>query len=111
MEKCNSNALGLQVWQTPSLAKSMSPMQLHRTYGTCHDDITCLDWSSDSLWIAVGAKDLTHRHAHACGPARGRAGGGGGGEGGGERPTAEWFMVVWQADLRLVLLNVCCRQH
>ena len=39
----------------------MSPMQLHRTYGTCHDDITCLDWSPDSIWIAVGAKDLTHR--------------------------------------------------
>lgn len=52
---------GAQVWQAPSLAKSMSPMQLHRTYGTCHDDITCLDWSRDSLWIAVGAKDLTHR--------------------------------------------------
>lgn len=51
----------LQVWETPALAKSMSPMQLHRTYGTCHDDITCLDWSADSKWIAVGAKDLTNR--------------------------------------------------
>lgn len=81
VNKCGSGALGLQVWQTPSLAKSMSPMQLHRTYGTCHDDITCLDWSSDSLWIAVGAKDLTHRHAphmRAC-PV------GWGGEGGRER--------------------------
>lgn len=51
----------LQVWQTPALAKSMSPMQLHRTYGTCHDDITCLDWSADSQWLLVGSKDLTAR--------------------------------------------------
>ncbi len=47
----------------------MSPMQLHRTYGTCHDDITCLDWSRDSLWIAVGAKDLTHRQISPAGSA------------------------------------------
>lgn len=53
----------LQVWQTPALAKSMSPMQLHRTYGTCHDDITCLDWSADSQWLLVGSKDLTARRA------------------------------------------------
>jgi periodic tryptophan protein 2 len=36
-------------------------MHLHRTYGTCHDTITALDWSSDSQFIAVASKDLTAR--------------------------------------------------
>jgi hypothetical protein len=48
-----------QVWHTPSTAKSMAPMQLHRTYGGCHDDVTCLDWSECGQFIAVGSKDLT----------------------------------------------------
>ena len=54
----------VQVWHTPSFAKSMAPMRLHRSYGGCHGDITCLDWSADSSWIAVAAKDLCAR----CGP-------------------------------------------
>lgn len=36
-------------------------MQLHRTYGTCHDTVTDIDWSADSLFIAVASKDLTAR--------------------------------------------------
>lgn len=34
-------------------------MQLHRTYGGCHDDITSIDWSADGLFMAVASKDLT----------------------------------------------------
>ena len=36
-------------------------MQLHRTYGGCQGNITSLDWSPDSQWVAVGSKDLTAR--------------------------------------------------
>lgn len=50
-----------QVWHTPSMAKQLTPMQLHRTYGTCHDTITALDWSADSRFIAAASKDLTAR--------------------------------------------------
>jgi len=49
------------VWHAPSMAKQLTPMQLHRTYGTCHDTITALDWSEDSSFIAVASKDLTAR--------------------------------------------------
>lgn len=51
----------LQVWHTPSMSKQLTPMQLHRTYGTCHDTITALDWSQDSQFIAAASKDLTAR--------------------------------------------------
>lgn len=53
--------LTLQVWHTPSMSKQLTPMQLHRTYGTCHDTITALDWSQDSQFIAAASKDLTAR--------------------------------------------------
>lgn len=56
----------LQVWHTPSFEKSMCPMHLHRNYGGCHSDITCIDWSADSQFIAVGSKDLTARRAASC---------------------------------------------
>ena len=39
----------------------MAPMQLHRTYGQCHADVTALDWSEDSQWIAAVSKDLSAR--------------------------------------------------
>ncbi|GBF92981.1 hypothetical protein Rsub_05817 [Raphidocelis subcapitata] len=51
----------LQVWNTPSTAKSMAPMQLHRTYGGAHDDITSVDWSPCGQFVAVASKDLTAR--------------------------------------------------
>ncbi|KAK9810682.1 hypothetical protein WJX73_010596 [Symbiochloris irregularis] len=51
----------LQIWHAPSFAKSMNPMRLHRTYGGCHGDITCLNWSADSSWVAVASKDLCAR--------------------------------------------------
>ncbi|KAK9830156.1 hypothetical protein WJX72_010038 [[Myrmecia] bisecta] len=51
----------LQVWRTPGFVKTVAPMQLHRTYGSCHDDVTSVDWSADSKWIAVASKDLSAR--------------------------------------------------
>lgn len=39
----------------------MSPMQLHRTYGGCHADITRIDWSACGRFMAVASKDLTAR--------------------------------------------------
>ena len=50
-----------QVWRTPSFQKSVGPMQLHRTYGQCHADVTALDWSQDSQWLAAVSKDLSAR--------------------------------------------------
>lgn len=41
--------------------KTTAPMQLHRQYGGCSADITSLDWSDDSQWIAVASKDLSAR--------------------------------------------------
>jgi WD40 repeat protein len=66
----------LQVWKAPSLAKVVAPMELHRTYGQCHADITALDWSADSQWLLAASKDLSIRHAcvWAC-VGRGRGGG------------------------------------
>lgn len=49
------------MWHAPGFDKLLSPMQLHRTYGTCHDTITAIDWSADSEFIAVASKDLTAR--------------------------------------------------
>eukprot|EP00798_Chlamydomonas_sp_ICE-L_P014242 gene14242-20214_t len=51
----------VQVWCTPSMDKQMSPMQLYRTYGQCHADVLDLDWSEDSLFIAVASKDIVAR--------------------------------------------------
>lgn len=50
-----------QVWKTPSKQKMVSPMQLLRTYGGCADEVTALDWSPDSLWLAAASKDITAR--------------------------------------------------
>jgi WD40 repeat protein len=51
----------VQVWRCPGAEKTVAPMQLHRTYGQCHADVTALDWSQDSCWVAAGSKDLTVR--------------------------------------------------
>ncbi len=50
-----------QVWRTPGFEKQMSPMQLHRTYGGCHADITRIDWSACGRFLAAASKDLTAR--------------------------------------------------
>ena len=46
---------GLQVWKSPGLEKSVAPMELHRTFGQCHSDITTVDWSADSQWLVSAA--------------------------------------------------------
>jgi periodic tryptophan protein 2 len=51
----------VQVWRRPEADKSVAPFALHRTYGHAHADITCLDWSADSCWLAAGGKDLMVR--------------------------------------------------
>lgn len=56
----------MQVWQTPEFGKSMTPMHLHRTYGQCHADVTALDWSEDSQWLAAVSKDLAARYVCNC---------------------------------------------
>ena len=54
-------ALGrlVQVWATPTLERSFTPFALHKTLGGHGDDVLCLDWSADSLFIASGGKDLS----------------------------------------------------
>eukprot|EP00898_Chlorokybus_atmophyticus_P000595 jgi/Chlat1/1536/Chrsp122S01805 len=51
----------VQVWRTPGMAKEFAPFALLRTYTGCYDDVTCIDWSSDSCWFLAGSKDLTVR--------------------------------------------------
>ena len=51
----------VQLWATPTLERSFTPFALHKTLGGHADDIICLAWSADSLFIASGAKDMTVR--------------------------------------------------
>jgi len=51
----------VQVWATPALERSFTPFALHRTFGGHGDDILCLRWSSDSLFLASGGTDLCVR--------------------------------------------------
>lgn len=51
----------LQIWRAPGFKKEFAPFQLVRTFASCHDTVTCVDWSSDSQWVIVGSKDLTVR--------------------------------------------------
>jgi len=51
----------VQVWCCPDAAKTVAPMELHRTYGQCHADVVAIDWSADGCWIAAASKDLTTR--------------------------------------------------
>lgn len=51
----------VQIWATPALERSFTPFALHRTFGGHGDDILCLRWSSDSLFVASGGADLLVR--------------------------------------------------
>ncbi len=53
-------ALGrlVQVWRTPQLERSFTPFELHHTLGGHGDDVLCLAWSSDSLFLASGGLDM-----------------------------------------------------
>ena len=48
----------VQVWATPALERSFTPFALHKTLGGHGDDVLCLAWSADSLFIASGGKDM-----------------------------------------------------
>lgn len=52
---------GVQIWKTPGLVKTFAPLTLMRTISGHHDDVTCLDWSSDNSSIIMGSKDLGAR--------------------------------------------------
>ena len=45
----------------PPPAKVPSPLALHRTYGHCSGEVTCLCWSPCGHWLAGGSRDLTVR--------------------------------------------------
>ncbi|KAH7277624.1 hypothetical protein KP509_39G059700 [Ceratopteris richardii] len=51
----------LQIWRTPGFKAEFSPFQHVRSFASCHDTITCVDWSPDSQWLIVGSKDLSAR--------------------------------------------------
>lgn len=51
----------LQIWRTPGFKLEFAPFQLVRTFASCHDTITSLDWSPDSQWVIAGSKDLIAR--------------------------------------------------
>jgi len=49
----------LQIWESPPLeSKQFQPFKLVGAFGTCHDDITCLDWSPCGEFVAAGSRDL-----------------------------------------------------
>ena len=51
----------VHVWRTPVLAKEYSPLALQRRIRAHNDDVTCLAWSPDGLFLASGSEDLTIR--------------------------------------------------
>lgn len=51
----------MQIWRTPGFYEEFAPFALVRTYASCHDTITCLDWSPDGQWLLAGSRDHTAR--------------------------------------------------
>ena len=47
----------VQLWATPNLERSFTPFALHKTLGGAGDDVLCLAWSADSLFVAAGGKE------------------------------------------------------
>lgn len=42
----------VQVWKTPNhLVREFAPFELHRTYTGHHDEVTAIQWSSDSKCV------------------------------------------------------------
>ena len=54
-------ALGrlVQLWATPALERSFTPFAKLRTLGGHGDDVLCLAWSANSLFLASGGKDMS----------------------------------------------------
>lgn len=47
----------VQVWRTPSvLVREFAPFVLHRTYTGHHADVTGIEWSPDSKYVALAAR-------------------------------------------------------
>lgn len=52
----------VQVWYTPNcMRKEFCPLILHRTYTGQSDDVTIINWSSDSSVLLAGSRDATVR--------------------------------------------------
>jgi hypothetical protein len=49
----------VQVWRTPNhLVREFAPFVLHRTYTGHHDDVLSIQWSPDSLQVALSKHAL-----------------------------------------------------
>lgn len=46
---------------SPATPKVPSPLALHRTYGHCSGEVTCLCWSPCGHWLSGGSRDLAVR--------------------------------------------------
>ncbi|KAK4748254.1 hypothetical protein SAY87_014840 [Trapa incisa] len=51
----------VQIWRSPGFRKEFFPFELIRTFADCNDKVTSIQWSPDSNYILVGARDLTAR--------------------------------------------------
>ncbi|OWM81820.1 periodic tryptophan protein 2 [Punica granatum] len=51
----------VQIWRSPGFRKEFFPFELIRTFADCNDNVTSIEWSPDSNYIIVGAKDLAAR--------------------------------------------------
>ena len=51
----------VQIWKSPPKYMEFTPFRLLRTFTGHYDDVTSLDWSSDSRFIISGSKDSTCR--------------------------------------------------
>jgi periodic tryptophan protein 2 len=51
----------IQIWKAPPKYMEFSPFQLLRTITGHFDDITALDWSTDSRYLLTGSRDSTCR--------------------------------------------------
>lgn len=51
----------LQIWKSPPKHMEFTPFRLLRTIPGHYDEITSIDWSSDSKFIITGSKDSTCR--------------------------------------------------
>lgn len=52
---------GIRIWHAPGTTKEFSPLTLIRTSVGAYDDVTSIDWSSDSKFIIAGGKDMSSR--------------------------------------------------
>jgi len=51
----------IHVWHSPALITQYRPMKLHRTYTKHTDDVTHIEWTSDSQYFASASKDMSVR--------------------------------------------------